>query len=544
LTSNATLVLIVTDQYQCRDTDTVALTVARVNAGFNAGNTFCLNDSICVIDTSSNLNGILTSFNYNFGEGNPQSGANVCHKYTSPGSYSIEHIVIDDNGCTDTAILPVVIYPNPNADFTINDSVICSNEPVCVTDLSNGSTSISWGWNFGGPNANASGSNPACYTYNAPFQPDYIVQLVVTDLNNCTDTARRLVTVLEAPIADFDWDISCENVPMPLTNTSIAGDAVINSNQWTLWLGAPTPLIDNNTSTSFIFPIGFHDVQLIVTDLNGCVDTVVKTVRTDLSTNMAVNPGDTTICLGTAVDYTVTGLFNSVSWSPSVWVSDPNAASVIVTPQANVSYIVTALNGACAPAKDTITIQVIQPIPIELMASPEQIVLGLSSNITSQIPGRIDSIIWDPSSTLDCRDCRNPVATPTQTTTYTATIYYSLNGVTCTSIDSITIQFLNSCDEIPPYLPNTFTPNADGMNDVFMIRGVAGKKINYFRIFDRWGKLVFESSEGNFNDPRWGWDGNDNGGKKMNPAVFVYTYEIECVNGETKQGKGNVSLVR
>jgi gliding motility-associated-like protein len=198
----------------------------------------------------------------------------------------------------------------------------------------------------------------------------------------------------------------------------------------------------------------------------------------------------------------------------------------------------------CAAAKDTFSIRTIQQLPIEVDATPQQIVLGLSSNITSQIAGSIDSIIWSPDITLDCNNCPNPIATPIATTTYTATIYYSEQGTTCTTSDTVTIEVLNSCENSVIFVPNTFTPNGDGLNDIFMIRGIAATKINYLRVFDRWGQMVFEVTNGEANEPRWGWDGTNRSGEKLNPAVFVYTYEIECINGEAVGGKGNVTLVR
>ena len=103
---------------------------------------------------------------------------------------------------------------------------------------------------------------------------------------------------------------------------------------------------------------------------------------------------------------------------------------------------------------------------------------------------------------------------------------------------------LNNCDNSIIYVPNTFTPNGDGLNDVFMIRGLAATRIKNFRVFDRWGTLVFEIDNGEPNEPKWGWDGSDRTGKKLNPAVFVYTYEIECINKQTVSGQGNITLVR
>ena len=304
-------------------------------------------------------------------------------------------------------------------------------------------------------------------------------------------------------------------------------------------------MIDNNCFTSFQFPAGVHPVQLIVSDVNGCSDTIVQNVTTDSSSQLSVLPGDTIICLGTAVNYTAQREYLvAVTWSPDIWLSDPHSANVTINPLSDVGYTISAANGVCAAAQDTFTIRVIQPVPIEVQATPQQIVLGLTSNITSQIPGLIDSIVWTPDSTLDCRTCPNPVATPKQTATYYATVYYSLDGVTCTNTAQVTITILNNCGESIIYVPNTFTPNGDGVNDVFMIRGLAATKIHYFRVFDRWGKLVFESLNGNPNESKWGWDGTDQNGKKQSPAVYVYTYEIECINGNIVTGQGNVTLVR
>ena len=351
-------------------------------------------------------------------------------------------------------------------------------------------------------------------------------------------------TVNRIPQAEFTWVTSCEDKLMPLTSTSIVGDTSINSCQWLLWVGAPGPVIDSNCSTSFLFPPGPHNVQLSIIDKNGCKDTIVETVMTDSLTKLTLTPADTTVCLGTSIDYQVSGVFDRVNWRNNIWLSNPNSRVVTINPLGDVSYTVFVQNGVCAAVSDSFSIHVIQPVPIEVEATPQQIVLGLTSNITSQVVGRIDSIVWTPDSTLNCRTCPNPVATPQQTTTYIATIFYTQNGISCSNSAQVTIDVLNSCDNGIIFVPNTFTPNGDGLNDIFMIRGIAATKIDYFRVLDRWGRLVFEATSGVPNDPQWGWDGTDRQGKKLNPDVYVYTYEIQCVNGNFVTGQGNVTLVR
>jgi gliding motility-associated-like protein len=546
LVSNDTSVsLVVTNMYGCSDTDTAILHIARVFAAFTvSGNTFCRGDSVCVTDVSTNSNGTLINWVYNFGDGDSVSGANICYEYPVSGTFNIILRAYDNHGCFDTATNTVTILPSPVAKFSTNDTVICSTQFICPVDLTTSPTPVaSWSWNYG-DNFTYTGQNPPCHKYSVPLQSPYTMSLIVTDQNSCADTAKLTVIVHATPRADFSWSISCEDGYMPLSSTSLQGDIAIDTCEWLFWVGAPSPVTDYNCNTTFHFPPGLHDVQLIVRDLNDCADTIVKTVVTDSLSKLVIYPGDTIICLGTSVDYHVSGIFSNITWSPNIWISDPYSPTVTITPQGNIGYIVSAVNGVCNSDNDTFTVRVIQPIPIEVNATPQQIVLGLTSNITSQIAGQIDSISWSPCETLDCCNCPNPIARPTETTTYTATIYFSQLGVTCTNSASVTIVVINVCDEGIVYVPNTFTPNGDGLNDVFMIRGLAATKINYFRIFDRWGKLIYEAANGVPNDPRFGWDGTDSKGEKLNPAVYVYAYEIECINHEIVTGKGNVTLVR
>lgn len=543
--TDTTFSLIVTDAFGCFGVDTVNIKSGYVTAGFNLPVTACQVDSICVTDVSTVVNGVLTLWTYDFGDGNTLQGANVCNKYATPGQYNVLQTVTDNHGCVDTATGAVTVFPQPQALFSLNDTALCSDRQMCFTDLSNSISVIqTWDWSFGPGQGTYNGANPPCHLFTPPYQSNYPIQLVVSDQNGCYDTSVIITTLYEIPQANFTSIVSCEDENMPLTSTSTEGDGAIDACEWLLWIGAPTPVLDNNCNTSFMFPPGQHDVQLAIHDLNGCVDTIIKTVYTDSLSQLVIYPGDTIVCIGTSVDYTVSGVFDNIVWSPSVWVSNPYSSVVTITPLGNIGYIVSAVNGVCEAASDTFTVRVIQKIPIEVKATPENVVLGLSSTITSQIPGQIDSIVWTPDATLDCSVCPNPVATPTQTTTYYATIFYSENGVTCTNTDSVTITVLNSCNESVIYVPNTFTPNGDGINDVFMIRGIAASKVNYFRIFDRWGQLVFEAHNGAANETYWGWDGTNQRGEKLNPAVFVYTYEIECINHEVVTGKGNVTLVR
>ena len=93
------------------------------------------------------------------------------------------------------------------------------------------------------------------------------------------------------------------------------------------------------------------------------------------------------------------------------------------------------------------------------------------------------------------------------------------------------------------YIPNAFSPNSDGINDRFFIAGRGYGLIRRFRIFDRWGDLVFESTGGLINDPVKGWDGTFQN-EKMNDGLFIWTAEIEFLDGLTQAFSGEVLLLR
>lgn len=137
---------------------------------------------------------------------------------------------------------------------------------------------------------------------------------------------------------------------------------------------------------------------------------------------------------------------------------------------------------------------------------------------------------WTPASTLSCATCATTIATPTVTTTYTLTV--TING--CTSYDTVTVFVEMECGEL--FVPNVFSPNGDGQNDVLQVYGNC--ILNFeFVIFDRWGQRVFEIT-----DPSITWDGRFNG-KMMDAAVFVY-YLKGTVKGIDVSKHGNITLVK
>ncbi len=165
----------------------------------------------------------------------------------------------------------------------------------------------------------------------------------------------------------------------------------------------------------------------------------------------------------------------------------------------------------------------------------EPITLGESTTLDLTIDGAYDSLVWSPAVGLSCTDCIDPVADPLVSTTYSVTVFYG-NGCFEVLQARVTIQ------DPQVFVPNIFTPNTDGTNEfVPVFAGSGVERINVFRIFNRWGEMVYEATNFFPNDPTQGWDGTFKG-KKLNPAVFVYFLEAQFIDGRTGFYEGDITL--
>lgn len=162
----------------------------------------------------------------------------------------------------------------------------------------------------------------------------------------------------------------------------------------------------------------------------------------------------------------------------------------------------------------------------------ESLDLNVITNLTPA------AISWEQDPGLSCYDCLNPVASPYNTTTYTVSITSADN---CLRSDSLTIHVLKFRDV---FIPNAFSPNLDGINDVFNVfGGPEVRNVLSFKVFSRWGELIFDQRNISANSSSQGWDGTFKG-KPMPEGVYVYLIEIDFVDDETFTFEGSVGLIR
>ncbi len=433
------------------------------------------------------------------------------------GTYVVE--VMGNNGCTQFFTFDV-----PEG-LSLEAGVDPVNPPTCFGD-SDGSISVSVEisnppvtFDFGsGPTTNNVLTGIPAGTYD----------VLVIDGQGCEGFFS--IVVEDFPPLEVIIDpenVSCYGEMDGMVTVIVSGGA-----------GNYTYVWDNGGNEDNIDNLGPGTYTVTVVDENGCSSVVSADVTEPDSISLSLDLLDV-LCAGDATgaisvnasggtppyQYSLDGV--TYQDSPDLTSLAAGVYDVFVLDANNCVYTVEAI--------------VNEPPPLIVEAGPDQTIdLGYTANIHAQIlpPFWPVTITWMPSETLDCDDCEDPTAMPVGTTTYLITI---VDSTGCVAEDSLTI-FVDL--KRPVYIPNAFSPNFDGFNDFFIAyAGPAARAIKTLRVFDRWGELVFDGQDLNFNDEPSGWDGTFKD-KPMNPAVFAYYAEIEFIDGVVVLFEGDLTLLR
>ncbi len=535
VTSAGDYTLVVTNpQNGCESTAALVVVTADINSPV-----FTLDD-VDPLDCNNSSQVLSAPFASNFTyqwflNGNPIPGATIQEwEATQPGNYSLE-ITNTDNGCNATQSVTVDESTDPpNAEAGTADLLTCDLGTVSLNG--NGSSTgnnITYEW-FD-PNGNPI-PNSNTITIDVSQQGNYTLQVTNND-NGCTATDAVIVNAdNNFPTADAGTNT---NLDCDFNSIQIGGNSSTGPNFTYSWSTSNGGVITNPTSANpTINQPGTY--ELIVTDTdNGC--SVIDAITISENTNLPVQIDYELMpisCEGKN-DGSLTLLNVNGGTGPYQYSFDGGAFSSINTfpflGEGDYSLIVTDALGCELETE----VNLVAPPPFILdLGEDITIELGESAQINAIASQSYDSLWWRPEATLPCENCPNPIVSPLQTTAYQAT---ALNFNGCEDSDDITIYVEKKRNV---FIPNVFTPNDDGNNDVFIIHGgIDVEKIHVLKIFNRWGEQIFEQNDIQPNDYSVGWDGFFNG-EKMNPAVFVYFAEIEFKDGQKIIYKGDVALRR
>jgi gliding motility-associated-like protein len=254
-----------------------------------------------------------------------------------------------------------------------------------------------------------------------------------------------------------------------------------------------------------------------------------------LNNNLTVSalPSDTTICAGATFTPRVTSSNASpnYSWTPSSGLAAPIPGvpyiPAITVPNVNTQYIVTSTLGPCQ-AKDTIKVTSITGATAN--AGPDVTIIA-GDQVQLQGSGSAGTYLWSPATALSATNVLKPFASPTATTVYTFQVT-SPQG--CTATDFVQVNVVPYC--VKPM--EAFTPNGDGINDLWMVTNGTCLKAAKAEVFNRYGARVFESQ-----DYKNNWDGTFKG-KPLPDGTYYFVITYQLINSKTVYLKGNVTILR
>ncbi len=474
-------------------------------------------------------NDIVSNWMWNFGDGTASTAQSPNHKFTDTGFYTVTLISKTRFGCADTAVNQkyIKIVSSPQVRIT-GDTAACEPAQLKFQGefVRRDTSAVTWSWNFG--NGKTSDvPNPESQTYTT--RGTYAVTVKVTNRSGCYDSVVRQAIILPKPPVNAGNDTSiCKFTAFTLHATG--GDNYS-------WNAAPT-LSCTNCATPTANPNQTITYHVLGKTTFGCTNEDSVTVKVQQPFKMEVSKDDT-VCLGESVVLKATGA-GLYKWTPSTWLDNANTGTPKSTPASSITYKVVGKDSlGCFEDEGTVNLKV-YPKPVIEITNGENIFVQAGSSIKLVTKNSSDIINWKwyPSKWLSCDSCSEPIAASNDHITYRVT---AANEGHCEAQDEVTLNII--CNNANVFIPNTFSPNNDGTNDVFYPRGTGLYTIKSFKIFNRWGQTVFSRSSTNPNDPQNGWDGTSNG-DSLPSDVYVYILEVICSNNTSLPVKGNVTLVR
>ena len=539
VTGNYTVKLNIVDQYGCADSviKTMYILVDSPIANFTVSDSIsaCTPMQVQFTNTSHYYYSVL----WDFGPGGTSTSNNPIHFYNTPGVYNVKLVITSPGGCKDSTFKTITVYDTAGSRIDYLPFNGC--KPLRVDFNAVSSVPATYLWDFGDGYTQNTTTPAVNHVYNK--FGNFLPQMIMIDPSGCLIPVTGFDTVYivgaTAKFA-FDQNIFCDAGTVNFTDSTTFNDPIINYS-WNFGDGGSST--QQNPAHNYTAP-GLYSVMLAVATQSGCTDTLTTTNAIKVVESPLIGiAGDTSVCLKGSISHS--GIFiqpdtSAVAWS---W-SFPNGNTsnlqnpVVQTYNSSGDFTVTAIATNSTGCRDTSTQNIrVHPLPTISMPGNMIIQSGFPATIPATYSSGVVNWTWSPATGLSCTDCPQPDAVPKFNTNYSVQFTDS-NG--CTNFGSIVVTVI--CKNANVFIPNTFSPNADGSNDVFYPRGTGLDRVKMLRVFNRWGEVVFEKKDFPANNPLSGWDGTYKG-RKPQADVYIYQVEVFCENGEIITLNGNIALI-
>jgi len=415
----------------------------------------------------------------------------------SPGGY---YIIAFNGSCADTSSIQIILSP------TISIPTASWNAPICEGDtlLLNASAVAGATYTWSGPGGfSSTNQNNSIPNVNSSYAGTYYVHVTVGICVSESDSV--LVSISPPPAISITGTSNfCEGDSTELTETSGAAQ-----HYWSPF--------GETSSAIYASDPGTYIVTATTADGCSATDSIVIE-QLAMPIHNGILGGDACEGFSSLLVSSGTG---SLTWSTAE-ITD----SIYVFVAAPTTYYSTYTN-SCGSETDSILVDV---LPNPLVDAFGDTTIAPMETAQIGAAGGVD-YSWSPTDGLSCTSCADPIVNTNQSTLYYVVVTDS-NG--CSALDSvlITIDY-----NVPVFVPNVFSPNGDGYNDVVFVRG--GSFIEFhFTIYNRWGQVIFQT-----NDRHAGWDGTFNS-KDLDPGVFVYRLTYTDWQGTEGELSGNITLIK
>ena len=367
-----------------------------------------------------------------------------------------------------------------------------------------------------------------------------LYDLMITDANDCNVT--RSIELLNPMILSTKIDsLLLQEVSCNENNGELAVETTGGTEPYTyMWT-------DNVSTNKLAKGLSAGTYNIIVTDDNNCTAETSYTLVAPEPVMVVLGDISEPNCFGERTCISIESVTGGVGNDYTFTITPdgfrfPIDSCVAVYAD---EHLITVFDSTGFCSWET-TITIDQPDEIMVDAGPNQeIDLGSASDIISPIINStlpVTDVSWSPMDSLECKDadCEDVISNTQFDQLYTVTVVDE-NG--CSAMDDILIT-VNKSRNV--YIANIFTPNGDGTNDYFnLVIGSGAVSISYLSIYDRWGNSVFSIENEYIPEigQQDGWDGKHNG-QYVNPGVYVYTAEVNFLDGRVLQYSGDITVIR
>ncbi len=543
-----TVTLVVTSTNGCSSTTTQVLVVGPSPVAQFSATTVCTNTPMQFTNSSQNSINYLWNFGVTTTLADTSNLTNPTYTYTTAGTYTVTLTAEPASNCFDTAQIVVTVAPGPQVAFVAPS--VCDGATTIFTDqsiIASGNIT-QWSWDFGNAASGADTSNVASPTYVYPGSGTYTVTLTCTSNNGCTTTLTQPITVNANPTANFTANTVCIGTPTTFTDLSVPGSGALTVWGWDY--GDASPFGNTQNPTHTYLNDSTYNVTLIVQNSNGCLDTVVVQAITAPQPVVIFSADTFAGCPPLCVTFDDQTTIASGSITGWTWDFGDNTATS-TTQNPTHCYVSTGVysvtltttsNSGCVQTTVIPNMIEVYPEPTAFFSAtpPITTVSQTSVAFTDLSTGSPVGWSWNfgTGSPGDTSSLQNPGFTYTQE--YGANydvVLTVVNQYGC--VDDTTLEVI-VMPEFTFYIPNAFTPNGDGKNEVFFGSGIGIAKFEMW-IFDRWGNLIFTCT-----DINQAWDGTVQSGDGSLCQIDTYVWKVAITDVFDKRHKyiGHVSLIR